>query len=101
LGKFDGILGGALFGVAQAVSHGWLHPGFDRLALLRDITTGLIKSVMFGITITRWVSRGSVDTAGAEEVAAQRQERSDVDLLVVIVDLVFTEYSISWLAGKA
>jgi len=54
-----GILGGALFGVAQAgfTWLGYIQASIDSL-FLRDITTGLIKSVMFGITITAWgVSR--------------------------------------------
>ena len=48
-----GILGGSLFGVAQA-DFTWvryMRTSFDAL-YLRDIVTGLIKSVMFGITIT-------------------------------------------------
>src|SRR5260370_29647138 len=48
-----GILGGSLFGVAQA-DFTWvryIRSSLDAL-YLRDITTGLIKSVMVGITIT-------------------------------------------------
>src|ERR1700729_2928865 len=48
-----GILGGSLFGVAQA-DYTWIRyiqASLDSL-FLRDITTGLVKSVMFGITIT-------------------------------------------------
>src|ERR1700745_381009 len=48
-----GILGGSLFGVAKAdftfVRYIWA--SLDSL-FLRDIVTGLIKSVMFGMTIT-------------------------------------------------
>ena len=48
-----GILGGSLFGVAQAdFTFGrYIQASLDSL-LLRDIMTGLVKSVMFGITIT-------------------------------------------------
>src|SRR3989440_10615536 len=64
-----GILGGALFGVAQA-DFTWvryIQSSLDAL-FLRDITTGLIKSVMFGVTITAVGSREGPDTgAGAEE----------------------------------
>src|ERR1700680_4569663 len=48
-----GILGGSLFGVAQAdfTFRRYIQASVDSL-LLRDIVTGLIKSVMFCITIT-------------------------------------------------
>ena len=48
-----GILGGSLFGVAQA-DFTWVRYMRSSLDALyfRDIATGLIKSVMFGITIT-------------------------------------------------
>jgi phospholipid/cholesterol/gamma-HCH transport system permease protein len=48
-----GILGGALFGVAKAdfTLGGYVRTSVEAL-LLRDILSGLIKSVMFGITIT-------------------------------------------------
>src|SRR5690349_8963378 len=51
--NFMGILGGALFGVAQA-DFTWMRyiqASLDAL-FLRDIVTGLIKSVVFGIAIT-------------------------------------------------
>jgi len=50
-----GILGGSLFGVVQAdfTFLRYLHASIDSL-LLRDITTGLVKSVMFGITSPLW-----------------------------------------------
>jgi len=46
-----GILGGALFGVAQAdftPGSRYIQSSLDAL-FLRDIMTGLIKSVMFGV----------------------------------------------------
>src|SRR6202140_2895612 len=48
-----GFLGGALFGVTQAdfTFTRYISASLDAL-YLRDITTGLIKSVMFGATIT-------------------------------------------------
>src|SRR5713226_9389969 len=48
-----GILGGALLGVTQAdfTFARYIDSSLDAL-FLRDIVTGLIKSVMFGITIT-------------------------------------------------
>src|SRR5260370_40082509 len=64
-----GILGGALFGVAQA-DFTWvryIQSSLDAL-FLRDITTGLVKSVMFGITITAVGGHERVSTrAGAEQ----------------------------------
>src|ERR1700675_3211185 len=65
-----GILGGSLFGVAQA-DFTWvryIRSSLDAL-YLRDITTGLIKSVMFGITITAVGCHEGLSTgAGAEQV---------------------------------
>src|SRR6202163_1381399 len=65
-----GILGGALFGVTQA-NFTWaryIQASIDAL-FLRDITTGLIKSVMFGITITAVGCLEGLSTgAGAEQV---------------------------------
>src|SRR5438067_4888526 len=48
-----GILGGALFGVAQAdfTLARYIQASLDAL-FLRDIVTGLVKSLMFGVTIT-------------------------------------------------
>src|SRR5205809_3418534 len=65
-----GILGGALFGVAQA-DFTWVRyvrASLDAL-FLRDIVTGLVKSVMFGITITAvGCYEGLLTGAGAEQV---------------------------------
>src|SRR6202035_2604435 len=65
-----GILGGSLFGVAQAgfTFQRYIQASIDSL-LLRDITTGLVKSVMFGITITAVGCLEGLSTgAGAEQV---------------------------------
>jgi phospholipid/cholesterol/gamma-HCH transport system permease protein len=88
-----GILGGALFGVSNA-NFTWaryLHASLDAL-FLRDITTGLIKSVMFGITITAVGCYEGLSTgAGAEEVGRSTTRAVVVSIfLVVMVDLVFT-----------
>src|SRR5712691_1186668 len=88
-----GILGGALFGVAQAgfTWLGYIQASIESL-FLRDITTGLIKSVMFGITITTVGCFEGLSTgAGAEEVGRSTTRAVVMSIfLVVIVDLVFT-----------
>src|ERR1700716_3964198 len=88
-----GILGGSLFGVAQAdftfARH--IQSSLDAL-FLRDITTGLIKSVMFGITITAVGCHEGLSTgAGAEQVGRSTTRAVVVSIfLVILVDLVFT-----------
>jgi len=81
-----GILGGALFGVAQAdfTLVRYIQASLDAL-FLRDISTGLIKSVMFGITITavrmpRRLSTG----AGAEQVGRSTTRAVVVSIFLVI-----------------
>jgi phospholipid/cholesterol/gamma-HCH transport system permease protein len=88
-----GILGGALFGVSQA-DFTWgryIRASIDAL-FLRDITTGLIKSVMFGITITAVGCLEGLSTgAGAEQVGRSTTRAVVMSIfLVVVVDLVFT-----------
>jgi len=88
-----GILGGALFGVAQA-DFTWvryIQSSLDAL-FLRDIVTGLIKSVMFGITITAVGCHEGLSTgAGAEQVGRSTTRAVVVSIfLVILVDLVFT-----------
>lgn len=88
-----GILGGALFGVAQA-DFTWIRyiqSSLDAL-FLRDITTGLVKSVMFGITITAvGCHEGLTTGAGAEQVGRSTTRAVVVSIfLVILVDLVFT-----------
>jgi phospholipid/cholesterol/gamma-HCH transport system permease protein len=88
-----GILGGALFGVAQA-NFTWtryIQASLDAL-FLRDIVTGLVKSVMFGITITAvGCYEGLATGAGAEQVGRSTTRAVVVSIfLVILVDLVFT-----------
>jgi phospholipid/cholesterol/gamma-HCH transport system permease protein len=88
-----GILGGALFGVTQA-DFTWaryIQASIDAL-FLRDIMTGLIKSVMFGITITAVGCLEGLSTgAGAEQVGHSTTRAVVMSIfLVVVVDLVFT-----------
>ena len=91
--NFMGILGGSLFGVAKAdFTFGtYIHSSLDAL-FLRDIATGLIKSVMFGVTITAVGCHEGLSTgAGAEQVGRSTTRAVVVSIfLVVLVDLVFT-----------
>jgi len=88
-----GILGGSLFGVAQAdfTFTRYISASIDSL-FLRDIVTGLIKSVMFGITITAVGCLEGLSTgAGAEQVGRSTTRAVVMSIfMVVIVDLVFT-----------
>lgn len=88
-----GILGGSLFGVAGAdfTFLRYVQASVDSL-FLRDITTGLIKAVMFGITITAVGCQEGFSTgAGAEQVGRSTTRAVVMSIfLVVLVDLVFT-----------
>src|SRR6202166_2574898 len=88
-----GILGGSFFGVAQAdfTFVRYIQASLDSL-FLRDIMTGLVKSLMFGITITAVGCQEGLDTgAGAEQVGRSTTRAVVVSIfLVVLVDLVFT-----------
>lgn len=88
-----GILGGALFGVAQAdfTFQRYIQASIESL-YVRDIVSGLIKSVMFGITITAvGCQEGLATTGGAEQVGRSTTRAVVISIfLVVAVDLVFT-----------
>lgn len=88
-----GILGGALFGVAQAgfTVQRYVLSSLDAL-FLRDIASGLAKSIMFGITITAVGCHEGLSTgAGAEQVGRSTTRAVVVSIfLVILVDLVFT-----------
>ncbi len=88
-----GILGGSLFGVAQAdfTFERYIRASVDSL-YLRDITTGLLKSVMFGITITAVGCLEGLSTgSGAEEVGRSTTRAVVMSIfLVVVADLLFT-----------
>src|ERR1700680_285504 len=88
-----GILGGSLFGVTEAdfAFTRYISASLDSL-FLRDIVTGLIKSVMFGITITAVGCLEGLSTgAGAEQVGRSTTRAVVMSIfMVVVVDLVFT-----------
>ena len=71
-----GILGGSLFGVAQA-DFTWVR--YMRSSLealyLRDVAIGLIKSVMFGITITAVGCYEGLSTAEEPKRSGDRRRR--------------------------
>jgi phospholipid/cholesterol/gamma-HCH transport system permease protein len=88
-----GILGGALFGVAQAdfTLGRYIQASVESL-YLRDIVSGLIKSVLFGITITAVGCLEGLSTGGGAEEVGRSTTRAVVIsiFLVVAVDLVST-----------
>jgi phospholipid/cholesterol/gamma-HCH transport system permease protein len=67
--------------------------------LLRDITSGVIKSLVFGMVITAvGCQEGFATGAGAEEVGRSTTSAVVISiLLVVLIDLVFT--ALFYLAG--
>jgi phospholipid/cholesterol/gamma-HCH transport system permease protein len=88
-----GVVGGGLFGVTNA---GFTWASYFRATLdalvLRDIFTGLIKSVMFGLVITAVGCQEGLSTGlGSEEVGRSTTAAVVKSIfLVVAVDLVFT-----------
>jgi phospholipid/cholesterol/gamma-HCH transport system permease protein len=90
---FMGICGGGFFGVTNA---GFTWTTYFRATLsalaLRDIITGLIKSVMFGLVITAVGCQEGFSTGlGSEEVGRSTTAAVVKSIfLVVAVDLVFT-----------
>jgi phospholipid/cholesterol/gamma-HCH transport system permease protein len=88
-----GILGGALFGVTSAgFTLGTYFIATREALALRDITTGLAKSLFFGIVITAVGCHEGFSTgAGAEEVGRSTTAAVVISiLLVVLIDLAFT-----------
>ena len=98
---FMGVMGGAVFGVTGAsfTLAGYLRATIDAL-LVRDIVTGLIKSVMFGGVITAVGCYEGFETGGgAEEVGRSTTSAVVMSIfLVIIVDLVFT--TLFYLLGR-
>ncbi len=90
---FMGILGGATFGVRVAgfTLGSYIQATLNSL-VIRDIVTGLIKSVMFGLVITAVGCQEGLSTGlGAEQVGRSTTSAVVKSIfLVVAVDLVFT-----------
>lgn len=91
--NFMGILGGALFGVLKAdfTFQRYVSASLDAL-FLRDVVTGLIKSFMFGITITAVGCLEGFNTGGGAEQVGRSTTKAVVAsiFLVILVDLIFT-----------
>ena len=91
--NFMGVLGGALFGVWQAdfTLERYISASLEAL-FLRDVITGLVKSVMFGVTITAVGCQEGFNTGGgAEQVGRSTTKAVVISIfLVILVDLVFT-----------
>jgi phospholipid/cholesterol/gamma-HCH transport system permease protein len=90
---FMGVCGGGLFGVSNA-GFTWgtyMHATLTALDT-RDIVSGLIKSVMFGLTITAVGCREGFSTGlGSEQVGRSTTSAVVKSIFFVIaVDLVFT-----------
>jgi len=88
-----GVLGGSLFGV---IGGGYTFGGYmlatrDAL-LLRDVTSGVIKSLVFGLVISAvGCYEGFATGSGAEEVGRSTTSAVVISiLLVILIDLVFT-----------
>ena len=98
---FMGVMGGAVFGVTGAsfTLPTYVKATTDAL-LVRDIVTGLIKSVMFGAVITAVGCYEGFETGGgAEEVGRSTTSAVVMSIfMVIIVDLIFT--SLFYLLGR-
>ena len=90
---FMGVVGGSVFGVAGAnfTFVSYFQATRDAI-VMRDVYTGLIKSVLFGLVITAvGCKEGFATGAGAEEVGRSTTSAVVTSIaLVVVVDLIFT-----------
>jgi phospholipid/cholesterol/gamma-HCH transport system permease protein len=88
-----GVLGGSLFGVVGGgfTFDGYMQATGDAL-LLRDITSGVIKSLVFGVVITAvGCHEGFATGSGAEEVGRSTTSAVVISiLLIILIDLIFT-----------
>ena len=88
-----GVLGGSVFGVIGGyfTFGSYLIATRDAL-LMRDVTTGVVKSLVFGLVITAVGCQEGFSTgAGAEEVGRSTTSAVVISiLLVILIDLVFT-----------
>jgi phospholipid/cholesterol/gamma-HCH transport system permease protein len=90
---FMGVVGGGLFGVTNA---GFTWATYFRATLdalvMRDVVTGLLKSVMFGLVITAVGCQEGFSTGLGSEQVGRSTTSAVVNsiFLVILVDLVFT-----------
>ena len=97
-----GVLGGSVFGMIGADYTFGTYLAATRDALfLRDIITGLVKSVVFGLVITGVGCQEGFSTgAGSEQVGRSTTAAVVTSIfLVVLVDLVFT--AVFYMTGGA
>ena len=88
-----GVLGGCLFGVVSGnFTFGSYLIATRDVLVMHDVTTGLIKSLVFGLIITAVGCQEGFSTgAGPEEVGRSTTSAVVVSILmVIVVDLVFT-----------
>jgi phospholipid/cholesterol/gamma-HCH transport system permease protein len=90
---FMGVVGGGVFGVTSA-GFTWgtyIHATLNALEM-RDIASGLIKSVMFGLVITAVGCREGFNTGLGSEQVGRSTTSAVVNSIffVIAVDLVFT-----------
>jgi len=88
-----GILGGAIFGLYQLDQSFSMYILATRDALvMRDISTGLVKSVVFGLIITKvGCYEGFAVRGGAEGVGKATTAAVVISIfLIILADLVFT-----------
>jgi phospholipid/cholesterol/gamma-HCH transport system permease protein len=91
--NFMGILGGSVFGIIGANYTLGTYLAATRDALfMRDIITGLVKSIVFGLVITAvGCHEGFATGAGSEQVGRSTTSAVVTSIfLVVLVDLIFT-----------
>jgi len=88
-----GVLGGSMFGLigADYTFGGYLAATRDAL-FMRDIITGLVKSIVFGLVITGvGCQEGFMTGSGSEQVGRSTTSAVVTSIfLVVLVDLIFT-----------
>jgi phospholipid/cholesterol/gamma-HCH transport system permease protein len=90
---FMGVLGGCVFGVASSnfTFGSYLIATRDAL-VMHDVTTGVVKSLVFALVITAvGCQEGFATGAGAEQVGRATTSAVVISILMVIlIDLVFT-----------
>ncbi len=88
-----GILGGSVFGMADHVfTFGSYLSATKEALLMRDLSSGVIKSVIFGLVITAvGCQEGFLTGSGAEDVGRSTTSAVVISiLLVIVIDLVST-----------
>jgi phospholipid/cholesterol/gamma-HCH transport system permease protein len=90
---FMGVVGGGLFGVTSGpfTWHSYILATLNSL-LRRDILTGLVKSVMFGVVITAvGCQEGFATGLGSEQVGRSTTSAVVKSIfMVILVDVIFT-----------